>query len=321
MQLRTKTALTEMLGIEYPIIMAPMFLVSNTTMIIEGLKAGITGAIPALNFKTDAELRQAIQAIRKKTDKPFGINLIVNKSNPAYKKQLKTLVELKVAFIITSLGNPKEVIEQCHQQGIKVFCDVVDLKYAQKVEKLGADALIAVNNQAGGHPGKLESKSLIKLLKENCQIPVISAGGVASQEEVYQTLESGADGLSIGSAFIASDECQVSDDYKQAIINYNAKDIVLTHKMSGSPLHVINTPYVQEIGTKANLLEWILNHNRWLKKYAKMVIFKRGMKTMEKAAFSATYRNVWVAGPSIEQVNTIRPINEIVASLVGNANS
>jgi nitronate monooxygenase len=315
-----KTALTRMLAIEYPIIMAPMFLVSNTNMVIEALKSGITAAIPALNFKTDAELRQAIESIQKVTQKPFGINLIVNKSNPGYQQQLKTLIELKVAFVITSLGNPKEVIEKCHKQGIKVFCDVVDLNYAKKVEALGADALIAVNNKAGGHPGKLDSDTLIDLLKTNCKLPVISAGGVASADEVANTLQRGADGLSVGTVFIASNECRVSDEYKQAVLTYGAADIVSTDKMSGSPLHVIKTPYVEAIGTKANVLERLLNRNKWLKKQVKKVIFKRGMRTMEKAAFSATYRNVWVAGPSIERIKTIRPVSTIVADLVQNIN-
>src|SRR5690606_37553151 len=110
-------------------------------------------AIPALNYRTDKELRPAIAGIRKATDKPFGINLIVNKSNIKYREQLASCVELKVNFIITSLGNPKETIEKSHAAGIKVFCDVTDLKYAMKVEALGADAVIAVNSEAGGHAG------------------------------------------------------------------------------------------------------------------------------------------------------------------------
>ena len=305
-----------MLGIKYPIIMAPMFLVSNTTMVIEALKSGITGAIPALNYKTDKELRAAIMEIKTASDKPFGINLIVNKSNPKFKQQLNTLAELKVGFIITSLGNPKPVIAKCKPLSIKVFCDVVDLKIAQKVEKLGADALIAVNNNAGGHAGTLPANKLIPLLKKHCNIPVLSAGGVANSKQLNEIIKLGADGLSIGTPFIASHECNVNLEYKQAIINFGADDIVTTNRMSGSPLSVINTPYVQEIGTHANFLEKLLNKNRWLKKYAKMLILNRGMKTMEKAAFKATYKTVWVAGPCIEHIKSIKKISEIVKSLI-----
>ena len=113
-----KTRLTEMLNIEHPMIMAPMFLISNSQMIIAALESGITAAFPALNYRTDDAFRQAIDEIRASTNKPFGVNLIVNKSNIKYKAQLKTCVEKKVDFIITSLGSPREVIEQCKPLGI-----------------------------------------------------------------------------------------------------------------------------------------------------------------------------------------------------------
>ncbi|PZR39226.1 MAG: nitronate monooxygenase [Azospira oryzae] len=305
----------KMLGIDYPIIVAPMFLISNTKMIKAALANGVTAAFPALNYRTDAELRAAIAEIKAFTSKPFGVNLIVNKSNPKYKSQLATLVELNVDYIITSLGNPGEVIAQCKPRGIKVFCDVVDLAYAKKVEALGADAVIAVNNRAGGHAGHLSPRELITLLKENCSIPVISAGGIAHGADLKHAMDLGAAGASVGTIFIACTESDISPEYKQAMIDYGEKDIVMTTKLSGSALTVINTPYVQQLGTKANWLEWILNNNKTLKKYAKMLIAFRGMKQVEKAAFGATYKTVWCAGPSIEHVKSIRPMADIVKTL------
>jgi nitronate monooxygenase len=308
--------LDKLLGIQYPIIVAPMFLISNTKMVKAALANGITAAFPALNYRTDQELRAAIAEIKAFTDKPFGVNLIVNKSNLKYKGQLDTLLELKVGYIITSLGNPQEVIERCKPLGIKVFCDVVDLAYAKKVEIQGADAVIAVNNRAGGHAGKLSPKELITLLKENCSIPVISAGGIAHGKDLKEVMSWGAAGASIGTIFIACDEADISPEYKQAMIDYGEKDIVLTTKLSGSALTVINTPYVQQLGTEANWLERILNNNKTLKKYAKMLIAYRGMKQVEKAAFGATYKTVWCAGPAIEHVKSIRSMAEIVKTLI-----
>src|SRR5262245_16453984 len=107
------TTLDKMLGIDYPVIVAPMFLISNTRMIKAALANGVSAAFPALNDRTDAELRTAIRDIRSSSSKPFGVNLIVNRSNPKYRPQLETLLELKVDYIITSLGSPKEVIEKC----------------------------------------------------------------------------------------------------------------------------------------------------------------------------------------------------------------
>jgi nitronate monooxygenase len=309
------TTLDKLLGTDYPIIVAPMFLISNTKMVKAALANGVSAAFPALNYRTDAELRKAIEEIKTFSPKAFGINLIVNKSNPKYKGHLETLLELKVPYIITSLGSPKEVIEKCKPLGIKVFCDVVDLAYAKKVEEIGADAVIAVNSRAGGHAGNISPKDLIMELKDNCGLPIISAGGVAFGQDVKQAMDWGAAGVSVGTIFIACDEAPISQEYKQAMVDYGEKDIVRTNKLSGSPLTVINTPYVQQLGTKANWLEWILNNNKTLKKYAKMIIALRGMKAVEKAAFSATYKTVWCAGPAIEHVKSIRPMAEIVKTL------
>jgi len=309
-------SLTELLGIQHPIILAPMFLVSNVEMLVAASKAGITGAIPALNFRTIKELETALVELKEKCVGPFGINLIVNKSNFLYKEQLAACCRHKVDYIITSLGSPEETIKAAHQVGTKVFCDVVDLAYAKKVEALGADALIAVNKEAGGHAGPLSAAELVPLLVEHSNIPVISAGGVGNHAQMQEMLALGAAGLSVGSLFIASEESGVSPEYKEACVNYGAKDIVFTTKLSGSKCTVINTPYVQQIGTDQSLLETVLNKNKRLKKWFKAFTFYRGMKKLNKAAFSATYKTVWCAGPTIEHVKSIRPVADIVKTLV-----
>ena len=315
MQETKSITICDLLGIEFPVIMAPMFLVSNEVMILEALKAGVTGAIPALNYRTIDELRSTIQSIKSKTDKPFGINLIVNKSNFKYKEQLRVCCEEKVDFIITSLGSPEETILRAHEQGIKVFCDVTDVKFALKVEKLGADAIIAVNKEAGGHAGQLSYKQLIPDLLKSCSIPIISAGGVGDGKGIKKMVDLGASGVSMGSIFIASKEAPVSDEYKNACVEYGAKDIVMTTKISGTPCTVINTPYVQQIGTSQNWFERFLSRNKQIKKWFKALTFIKGMKKLEKAAFSSTYQNVWCAGPSIEHTKEILPISEIVKRL------
>lgn len=306
------TALTHLLDIEFPIIMAPMFLVSNVEMILAGLGAGVTGAIPALNYRTDKEFREAILAIKSQSDKAFGINLIVNKSNIRYPEQLKTCLDLGVDYVITSLGSPQKVIEEGKKQGMKVFCDVVNIQHAKKVEDLGADAVIAVNSNAGGHAGPKTAKELIPALCNGLSIPVISAGGIGKGDQLHEVLQLGACGISMGSPFIASKESPVSAEYKQACIDSGSKDIVMTTKLSGTPCTVINTPYVQKIGTEQNWLEKALNKNRKLKKWAKLLTAYRGTKALEKAAFGATYKTMWCAGPSIEYTKEILGVAEIV---------
>jgi nitronate monooxygenase len=310
-----KASLCEMLNIDFPVIMAPMFLVSNEEMIIEAIKNGITGAIPALNYRTVDELRAAIRRIKKVTDGPFGINLIVNKSNFLYKEQLKACCEEGISYFITSLGSPEETIKMSRKYGVKVFCDVVDSKYARKVEALGADAIIAVNKEAGGHAGPTPFSTLIPALKKECQIPIISAGGIGDGYGIKEMIALGADGVSMGSIFIATREAPVSEGYKDACVQYGAEDIVLTTKLSGTPCTVINTPYVEKIGTSQNFLERFLNKNKKLKKWFKAITFMRGMKSLQKAAFSTTYKTVWCAGPSIEFVKEILTIKAVIDKL------
>jgi len=311
-----KTSLIQLLNVKYPVIMAPMFLVTNTNMMTEAMNSGVAACIPALNFRTDEQFREAIQEIRTNTTSTgLGINLIVNKSNIKMKQQLKTCIELGVDFIITSLGSPKDVIEQCKPKGIKVFCDVVDEKFAKKVEELGADAVIAVNCNAGGHAGKLTPEEIIPLLNKHCNIPVISAGGIGTKDGIKTIMSLGAVGLSIGSPFIACEEAHISQEYKQACVDYGKEDIVFTTKISGTPCTVINTPYVQTTGTTQNWLEKLMSKNKKIKKWVKMITYFKGMKSVENAAFSSTYKTVWCAGPSIEHTKEILPIKEIIKRL------
>jgi len=315
------TRLTHMLRLEHPLIMAPMFLVSNVAMVKEGMACGVAGCIPALNYRTLEELRAALRELKATKAAlgkgAYGFNLIVNKSNPKAAKQLEVLCQEGCDFIITSLGSPEETIKAAHSSGIKVFCDVTSLRFAQKVEALEADAVIAVNNEAGGHRGELSPQALIAQLKEHCTIPVISAGGVGTKAEMDRMLAYGAEGVSVGSPFIASVEAPITDDYKKACVEYGAEDIVLTERISGTPCTVINTPYVRKVGTRSPWIERTLNKNKSLKKWVKMLRFHIGMKATEVAAQQVTYKTVWVAGPSIGHTKAIEPVREIVRRLVG----
>lgn len=308
-------SLTDLLGIQYPIIVAPMFLVSSPEMLIEAINNGITAAIPALNFRTTNELREGIRKVKSNANGPMGINLIVNKSNFRLKKDLEICLEEGVDYYITSLGSPAEVIKRAHQKNTLVFCDVVNAEYARKVENMGADAVIAVNKQAGGHAGPMEMEELISSLKKEITIPIISAGGVSSSADIQRAMDAGAAGVSVGTIFIASDEAPVSQDYKQGIVDYKAADVVMTTRLSGTPCTVIKTPYVEEQGLEPTWLERLMKNKR-LKKFVKMILFVRGMKKLRQSAYGFTYKNVWCAGPSIENVNEIRPMKVIIQDLV-----
>lgn len=311
-----KTWLTETFSIKYPIIMAPMFLVSNKEMLFAAAEAGITGCTPALNWRTPEDFEEAMKDLKENCPGAFGINLIVNKSNVHLDKQLEICAKYPPAYVITSLGSPEKTIKKLQPHGVKIICDVVDVEYAKKVESLGADAIIAVNSGAGGHAGPIAASILVPMLQQSCSLPIISAGGVGTGAGLLSVLALGAEGVSMGSPFIASEESGVNDDYKQAVVDYGAQDIAMTTKISGTPCTVIKTPYVEKIGTEQNFLESFLNKNKQVKKYAKMLTYYKGTKLLEKAAFSATYKSVWCAGPSIEFIKKKEKAGDIVARII-----
>jgi nitronate monooxygenase len=308
--------LDQILGIEHPIVLAPMFLISDTNMVKSALDSGITAAIPALNYRTPKELEKAIEDLKEYSSKPFGINLIVNKSNIYLKNQFQVCLDHKVDYIITALGSPKKIIDKCKARGIKVFCDVANIHHARKAAILGADAVIALNNRAGGHLGSLSAEEFIPQLINEIDIPVISAGGVGNFNQYQKIMDLGAVGCSVGSIFIASHESPVTKEYKDAIVSYGEKDIIITRKLSGSPCTVINTEFIRNQAQKTNLLEYLFKRNKMLRKYIRFIISKKGMNALKKSAFKVTYDKVWCAGVSIEEVNEVLTIPQIVDKLV-----
>lgn len=312
-----KTKLTQLLNIEFPMIMAPMFLVSNEAMVIAAMKSGIAGTFPSLNYRNPGEIDQVLDKLNAEKSKSpngtYGVNLIVQKTNPLYGKHLKVCVEKKVPFYITSLGSPKEVIQQAHSYGAKVFCDVTNIEHAKKCYDLGCDGFIAVGQGAGGHAGPNSLQILIPALQQAFpDTPVIAAGGIGNGAGILSMLTLGAAGVSVGTRFIASSEAAVSDAYKNAIVDSKMEDIVLTEKISGTPCTIINTPYAKKIGYKQNWLEKALSNNSRTKKYFKMWVQLTGMKNLEKSVKPGNYQTLWCAGQSVQLINDIISCKEII---------
>lgn len=313
-----QTKLTQALSIDFPMIMAPMFLVSNEAMIVEGMKGGIAAAFPTLNYRNEGELEQILERLNGAkagltVKGTYGVNLIVQKTNPLYEKHLKICVAKKVPFYITSLGSPKQVIEQAHSYGAKVFCDVTNLEHAQKCADLGCDGFIAVGQGAGGHAGPNPLQIIVPALQRKFPtIPVIAAGGIADGAGVVSMLAIGASGVSVGTRFIASTEAGVSQDYKNAVVSSKMTDIVLTEKISGTPCTIINTPFAKKIGYKQNWFEKLLSNNSRTKKYFKMWVQISGMKKLEQSVKPGNYQTLWCAGQSVELINDILPCGEII---------
>lgn len=310
------TEFTEMFGIRYPIIGAPMFLVSNVDMVVAISEAGGIGTFPALNYRPTDAYRQAMTQIAARTQKPWGVNIIVNKSNARQKDDLKYALEKGARLLVTSLGSPAAVIKDAHKSGAKVFCDVTNLEHALKVQDLGADGVIAVGAGAGGHAGPVSPIVLVPWLKEKLRIPIVAAGGFASGRTLAAALALGASAVHVGTRFIASTEAGVDAAYKKAVVDSSPEDIVMTTRVSGTPAAVIRTPYVEKLGTDLPLALKILKDHPLTKKYAVPLIHWLGMRALEEAAVRPTWKTVWSAGQSVGLVREILSCQVIVEQLV-----
>ena len=293
-----------------------MFLVSNEDLVSAVSNNGAIGGAPSLNWRTTELFKAAVQKIKTQTKKPFVVNLIVNKVNPRVDADLDICIEEKVPMVITSLGNPKTIIEKVHSYGGKVFCDVTDMKYAQKVQDLGCDGVIAVCSGAGGHAGPISPLVLVPYLKTKIKVPVVLAGGIATGRQILAGLVLGADAVQIGTRFIATKEAGVSAEYKKAIIDANPEDIVLTKRISGTPAAVIKTQYIEKTGLELGFVEKLLLKNSTTKKYMKLFRAVVGQKALEKAAQTTTWKNVWSAGQGVGLIDEVLPASTVVKNLI-----
>ncbi|XGC79469.1 NAD(P)H-dependent flavin oxidoreductase [Bdellovibrio bacteriovorus] len=313
---KIQTPFSDLMNVDFPIIAAPMFLVSNEDIVVAASESGGIGTFPALNYRPIEKYEEAIKNIKSRTKKPVGVNIIVNKSNSRQDQDLKIALEHGVELFITSLGSPKKVIQEAHKNGAKVLCDVTNLEHALKVQDMGADGVIAVGAGAGGHAGPVSPLVLIPWLKTRLQIPIIAAGGISHGSMIAACMALGASGVSVGTRFIASKEAQVDQSYKDAIVKSSPEDIVMTTRVSGTPAAVINTPYVQKIGTDLPWLLKVLKDHKITKKYVTPLVHVMGMRSLEQAATKPSWKTVWSAGQSVGLVEDILSVEEIYQKLI-----
>lgn len=318
--MKFKSKLNSVLQIDFPIIMAPMFLVSNAAMLKAGIRSGIMATFPSLNYRKAGELSTIIdelEACRHQYPQgSYGVNLIVQQSNPLLAEHLKICIAKKVPFFITSLGNPADVITQAHSYGGKVFCDITNLEHAEKCAKAGCDGFIAVGQGAGGHAGPNPLQVLVPALRERYpDLPIVAAGGITSGAGILSAQVLGADGVSVGTRFIASTEASVATEYKQAIVESGMDDIVMTTKLSGTPCTIINTPTAKKMGYTQSWFERWLSQNKRTKKWFKMLVQLRGMKKLEASVLPNNYKRLWCAGKSSELIHSVNSCEEIIKTL------
>lgn len=308
---KIKTAFTEQFDVDLPIICAPMFLVSSVKMVVAASQAGGVGTFPALNYRPISRYNQAIEEIQQHTDKAFGINIIVQQSNKHQHEQIDQALERKVPLIISSLGNPKQLIHKAHSAGTKVYCDVVGMEHAKKVVDTGADGLIAVASGAGGHAGTISSFALIrKLAKEFPSTPIVAAGSIVDGAGMAAAFALGASAVYLGTRFIATKEAEVQEDYKQTIIKAQSEDIINTDKVDGFPGNFILNEALAKLGLETGFVEHMLSKSDRLKKW---IALGRAAKSLFGSENSkASYKTVYSAGHGVGLINDVPSIAEVM---------
>jgi nitronate monooxygenase len=305
-------------GIAVPLIGGPMYPCSNPELVAAVSEAGGIGVVQpvSLTYVHGHKYREGLRYIRSLTAQPIGFNALIEASSKMYFERMVQWIDIAleegVRFFITSLGKPHWVCERVHAVGGVVYHDVTEKKWAQKAIDGGVDGLIAVNDRAGGHAGGLSPARLFDELQP-FGVPLVSAGGVGTASEFVDDLALGYAAAQLGTRFIATVECKASEGYKQAIVAARESDIVLTERLTGVPVSVINNAYIRRLGTRAGpLARWMLKGHRtkhWMRTIYALKSARALKKGLDKSEGSHEY---WQAGKSVEGVHDIRPAGDIV---------
>ena len=239
-----KTKITELLGCEYPIIQGGMAWVAEHTLASAVSNAGGIGLIAGGNAPIDY-LREQIHLCKEKTNKPFGVNIMLMSPNADDLAQL--VIDEKLALVTTGAGNPGKYISAWKEAGIKVIPVVPSVALAKRMEKSGADAVIAEGTESGGHIGENTTMCLVPQVADAVGIPVIAAGGIADGRGMAASFMLGAQGVQIGTRFLASEECQIHPVFKELVVKAKDTDSVVTGRYTGHPCRNVRTKFAKKL--------------------------------------------------------------------------
>jgi nitronate monooxygenase len=319
------TPLTRRVGIEVPLICGAMYPCSNPELVAAVSDAGGIGIVQpvSLTYVHGHDYRAGLRFIRQLTPKPIGMNALIEQSSRAYRERMERWVTIAleegVRFFITSLGNPRWVVALVGPAGGVVYHDVTERKWALKALDGGVDGLIAVNHRAGGHAGPKSAEALMDELGD-LGVPLVCAGGIADGPGFVAALRLGYAGAQLGTRFIATTECRASAAYKDAILRAREEDIVLSERITGVPVAVIRTPFIERTGLAAGpVARWMLRHRR-TKHWMRMVYALRSLWQLKRASLDERgVRDYWQAGKSVAGIHEILPAGEIVRRLAAAA--
>jgi nitronate monooxygenase len=314
-----ETPFTRDAGVELPIICGAMYPCSNPELVAAASAAGALGIIQPLSLvyvHGHHDFREGLALMRRLTSKPLGMNVIVERSQKLYRERMERWVDQAleggIRFFVTSLGNPRWVVDRARAVGGVVYHDVTERKWALKALESGVHGLIGVNSRAGGHAGPKTPEQLVDELGD-LGVPLVCAGGIGDERDFVRALELGYAAVQMGTRFIATEECRVHPDYKQAILAAGEDDIVITEKVTGVPLAIIRTPYIEKVGLKAGWLARRMLKGRRTKHWMRLIYSLQSAWKLKKASLKGSaYEEYYQAGKSVAGVHAIEPVRVVV---------
>jgi len=295
-----------------------MYPCSNPELVAAVSEAGGIGIVQpiSLTYVHGHEFREGLRLIRRLTSKPIGMNALIEQSSKTYRERMQRWIDVAleegVRFFVTSLGNPRWVVERVRPVGGVVYHDVTERKWAEKGRDAGVHGLVAVNDRAGGHAGPRPAEQLIDELAD-FGLPMLCAGGIGNERDFVRALSLGYAGAQLGTRFIATPECRASEAYKQAIVAAGERDVVLTERLTGVPVAVLDTPSVRRLGLRAGPLARFMLRGRRTKHWMRTIYALRSLWALKRGLLrDSPERDYWQAGRSVAGIERIEPAGEIV---------
>jgi len=302
-----------------PIIQSPMFIVSNARLVIASSRAGIVGSFPTANCRTLEALDESFSEITAalgtgKDTLPWSVNIIVSKMYARSNDDLDLILKYKPPIVITSLGNPKEVVEKVHEYGGLVFSDVINLYHSKKAISVGVDGLILICNGAGGHTGDLSPFAFVSEVREIFDGIIIVGGSISSGDSILAIQALGADMAYMGTRFIATQESDATDEYKEMILNATASEIVKSNKITG-----VNGNWLEQSLKNAGISTKDGGFKKTLSDLKRMImpLIKQKLKVdfdISKVT-AKRWRDIFSAGQGVGSISNVPSVEDLVIEL------
>lgn len=295
--------LNQLLGIQYPIIQGGMANIATGTFAAAVSNAGGLGLIGCGGMHTTDMLREHIRQCRELTDKPFGVNVML--MHPLAEEHAKIVAEEKIPVVTTGAGMPGKYIPMWKEAGSLVIPVVANVALAKRVEKQGADAVIAEGTESGGHVGEATTMALVPQVVDAVNIPVIAAGGIGSGRQLMAAFALGACGVQVGTCLLVSEECPIHENYKKAILDASDTDTIVTGRSAGAPVRVLKNQMAKE---------YIKLEQQGVDR---MELEKLTLGSLRRAVFDGDVKTgSLMAGQIAGQMCEIKPVAQIFADLM-----